>query len=75
VETMLPDNTSGPIPFVVLMHGCMGMTSVTSAWVHKVGHALNDQGVGVLILDSFTTRKVEKSCGYPDLHWGRRRAD
>lgn len=75
VETMLPENTSGPIPFVVLMHGCMGMTGLTSAWVHKVGHTFNDQGVGVLILDSFTTRKVDKSCGYPDLHWGRRRAD
>jgi dienelactone hydrolase len=75
VETMVPDGTTAPIPFVVLMHGCMGMTGLTSEWVHKVGRTLNAEGIGVLILDSFTTRKVDKSCGMPDLHWARRRAD
>lgn len=29
----------------------------------------------MLVLDSFTTRYVDRSCGLPDLHWGRRRAD
>lgn len=75
VETMLPEDTTGPIPFVVVMHGCMGMSSLTSAWAHHVGKVLNAGGIGAVILDSFTTRKVEKSCGYPDLHWARRRAD
>lgn len=75
VETVAPDNTAGPIPYVVLMHGCMGMSTLTSAWAHHVAKILNAEGVGVMILDSFTSRKVEKSCGYPDLHWGRRRAD
>jgi len=76
VETVVPEAAKDkPIPFVVLMHGCMGMSSLTSAWAHAVAKKLNTEGIGVLILDSFTTRKVEKSCGYPDLHWARRRAD
>ncbi|MCP1848371.1 MULTISPECIES: dienelactone hydrolase family protein [unclassified Bradyrhizobium] len=74
-ETMLPEKATGPIPFVIVMHGCTGMTSLTSAWVHRMGRVFNADGIGVLILDSFTTRKVDKSCGMPDLHWGRRRAD
>jgi dienelactone hydrolase len=32
---------------------------------------LNGQGVGVMALVSFTSRKVERTCG----HWGRRRAE
>jgi dienelactone hydrolase len=75
VETLTPENTAAPVPFVVLMHGCMGMSSLTSAWAHRVARFLNAEGIGVLILDSFTTRKVEQSCGMPDLHWARRRAD
>lgn len=75
IETMLPENSTGPVPFVVLMHGCDGMTPVTSAWSRHVGKVLNEQGIGVLILDSFTTRKVSQSCGTVDLHWQRRRAD
>jgi dienelactone hydrolase len=74
-ETMVPANTTGPLPFVVLMHGCMGLSSLTTAWSHKVATAFNAAGIGVLILDSFTTRHVDNSCGMPDLHWGRRRAD
>jgi len=74
-ETIVPANATGPIPYVVVMHGCMGLSSLTTEWAHHVGKVLNAEGIGVLILDSFTTRKVEKSCGMPDLHWGRRRAD
>ncbi len=63
VETMIPENTIGQIPFVIVMHGCMGMSLLTSAWAHHVGRVLNAEGVGVLLLDSFTTRKVEQTCG------------
>lgn len=75
VETIVPDGTTGPIPFVVLMHGCMGMTNLTSDWAHKLAKTLNADGIGVMVVDSYTTRKVEKSCGPPDLHWGRRRVN
>jgi dienelactone hydrolase len=75
IETVVPAGNTGPIPFMVVMHGCMGMSSLTSAWSHHVAKTLNAEGIGVLILDSYTTRKVEKSCGMPDFHWGRRRAD
>jgi dienelactone hydrolase len=36
---------------------------------------LNPERAGVLVLDSYTTRYVDRSCGLPDQHWGRRRAD
>jgi dienelactone hydrolase len=75
VETMVPNGTTGPIPFVVLMHGCDGLTTLTTMWSRHVGEVLNAQGVGVLTLDSFTTRKLDKSCGTVDLHWARRRAE
>lgn len=75
VETVVPDGTTGPIPFMIVLHGCSGITNLTSAWAHHVAQVLNAEGIGVLILDSFTTRKVQQTCGMPDFHWGRRRAD
>jgi dienelactone hydrolase len=75
VDVSLPENTTGPVPFMLVLHGCMGMSSLTTAWTNHVAKVLNAEGVGVLVLDSFTTRHVDNSCGIPDLHWGRRRAD
>jgi dienelactone hydrolase len=75
VETLLPENTTGPIPFMVVMHGCLGMSTLTTAWTHHIATLLNAEGFGVLILDSYTTRHVDSTCGMPDFHWGRRRAD
>jgi dienelactone hydrolase len=75
IETVLPENTTGPIPFMLVLHGCTGISSLTSLWAHHVARVLNAEGVGVLILDSYTTRLVNSSCGMPDFHWGRRRAD
>jgi dienelactone hydrolase len=74
-EMLPPDNVTDLPPFVVLLHGCGGLDQLTQKWAHHVAYMLNAEGVGVLILDSFTTRRVDKSCGWPDLHWGRRRAD
>jgi dienelactone hydrolase len=65
----------GPVPFVVLLHGCDGLSTLTKEWTQHVAGLLNAQGVGVLVLDSFTTRYVDRTCGPADLHWGRRRAD
>src|SRR5881396_117908 len=70
-----PKDAKGPVPFVVVMHGCDGMSTTEKEWTARVADALNKGGFGALVLDSFTTRYVNESCGLPDLHWGRRRAD
>jgi dienelactone hydrolase len=74
-EIILPNNTTGPIPFMLVLHGCTGLDNTTDVWAHHVAQVLNDEGVGVLILNSFLTRSLHKTCGMPDFHWGRRRAD
>ncbi|MBR0838703.1 dienelactone hydrolase family protein [Bradyrhizobium liaoningense] len=70
-----PKDSKGPVPFVILLHGCDGLGTLAKEWGRHVADVLNSQGVGVLVLDSYTTRYVDNSCGLPDLHWGRRRAD
>jgi dienelactone hydrolase len=70
-----PKGAKGPVPFVVVMHGCDGMTTSEKEWTTHVAAELNSQGIGALVLDSYTTRYVDESCGLPDQHWGRRRAD
>lgn len=74
-ELLMPGRTP-PIPFVILLHGCSGaMDPTVQRWSHRVAHTLNDQGLGVLILDSFTTRGVKATCGAPNYHWGIRRVE
>ncbi|TYL99218.1 prolyl oligopeptidase family serine peptidase [Bradyrhizobium rifense] len=70
-----PQAAKGPVPFVILLHGCDGLGTLSKEWAAHVADVLNPQGTGVLVLDSFTTRYVDRSCGPADLHWGRRRAD
>ena len=70
-----PKDAKGPVPFVVVMHGCDGMSTAEKEWTARVANALNKEGFGELVLDSYTTRYVDNSCGLSDLHWGRRRAD
>ncbi|WLA81967.1 dienelactone hydrolase family protein [Bradyrhizobium elkanii] len=70
-----PKDAKGPVPFVVVLHGCDGLSTLTKEWTQHVADVLNAQGIGALVLDSFTTRYVDNSCGLADLHWGRRRAD
>jgi dienelactone hydrolase len=70
-----PKDAKGPVPFVVVMHGCDGLSTLTKEWTQHVADVLNAQGIGALVLDSFTTRYVDNSCGLTDLHWGRRRSD
>jgi dienelactone hydrolase len=70
-----PKNANGPAPFVILLHGCDGLGTLTKEWGQHVADVLNPQRIGVLVLDSFTTRYVDRTCGPADLHWGRRRAD
>ncbi len=70
-----PKDARGPTPFLILLHGCDGLGTLSKEWGQHVAYVLNPQGVGVLVLDSFTTRYVDRTCGPADLHWGRRRAD
>lgn len=77
-EIIAPVGTKGPIPFVVLLHGCTGMNKTLKAWAHGYGGKLVGAGYGVLILDSFTTRGLgpDGICSDPSqLEWARRRAD
>jgi dienelactone hydrolase len=74
-ELLLP-HSGEAVPFVVLMHGCSGATDpVVQRWSHRAAKMLNDEGYGVLILDSFTTRNVQSTCGAPNYHWGIRRVE
>lgn len=71
-----PSKAAGALPFVVLLHGCSGMTQQLWNWAHDYANAMVAQGYGVLILDSFTTRGVKGICSDPSqLNWARRRAD
>ena len=74
-EIILPKNVTGPVPFMIVLHGCDGLGTLAKEWSQHVADLLNPEGVGVLLLDSYTTRYVDRSCGKADLHWGRRRAD
>jgi dienelactone hydrolase len=67
-------NSSAKSPFVVFMHGCGGLHMERVAhW----GKFFAQRGVGVLMVDSDTTRNVKTACsekGVP-LEWIKRRAD
>jgi dienelactone hydrolase len=70
-----PKDAKSPAPFVIVLHGCDGLGTLEKEWTQHVADLLNAQGIGALVLDSFTTRYVDNSCGLADLHWGRRRSD
>lgn len=77
-EVIRPKGTVGPIPFVILLHGCTGMNSTLHVWAQDYGGRLVGAGYGVLVLDSFTTRGLgpDGICSDPSqLNWARRRAD
>lgn len=64
-----------PTPFVVFLHGCSGLPTVVKEFTQELAWMLNAQGVGLAVVDSFTTRFVDDVCGIPGPHWARRRAD
>jgi dienelactone hydrolase len=47
-EIPLPKNATGPVPFMIVLHGCTGLG--TLEWAHRVADRLNPEGVGVLVL-------------------------
>lgn len=71
-----PKQTKGPIPFVVVLHGCSGVNDTTNTWVQRLAKELIPRGYGILVLDSFKSRGVSNICSDPSqLGWARRRAD
>lgn len=75
-EIIKPKGSKGPIPFVILLHGCSGLNQQLWKWARSYADAIVTQGYGALILDSFTTRNVSGICTDPSqLNWARRRAD
>jgi dienelactone hydrolase len=73
-----PHGTNGPIPFVIMLHGCDGFSNATKNWAREWGGKFIAAGYGVLVLDSFTTRGLgpDGICSDPSqLGWARRRAD
>jgi dienelactone hydrolase len=74
-ELIKPKGSTGPVPFIILMHGCAGYTPLVYRWAKEKAKVFLDQGYGVLILDSFATRSVTKVCGDANYHWGWRRAE
>lgn len=70
-----PKGATGPVPVVILMHGCTGWTKPVLDWAKEKGKMFLDQGFGVLVLDSFGPRQVSKTCGPPNYHWGWRRVE
>jgi dienelactone hydrolase len=74
-ELLKPKGGSGPLPFIILMHGCTGLTRPVQKWANAKADIFLNHGYGVLILDSFTTRHVKAVCGEGNYHWGLRRAE
>lgn len=75
-EMIRPHGTKGPIPFVLMLHGCSGAREWKFA--SDYSERLVRAGYGILVLDSFTTRGLgpDGVCSDPSqLNWARRRAD
>jgi hypothetical protein len=43
-EIIMP-NKFEPMPFVILLHGCMGISPLTKAWSNHVAEVLNAEGI------------------------------
>jgi len=74
-ELMRPKAGADAVPYVILMHGCSGLTPPVARWAREKARIFLDHGYGVLILNSFKTRNVREVCGSPNYHWGWRRAE
>ena len=69
-----PPNLNRP-PFVILLHGCSGLSDNTSIGLQAWANWFNEHNIGALVLDSFGPRHVGSTCGDPDGHWSHRRSD
>ncbi len=61
-----------PAPFVVFLHGCGGLDlQLQGHWVKF----FNERGIGFLMVDSLSTRRVDSICQNAKGPWGSRRSD
>lgn len=74
-EIIKPNGSTGPVPFIILLHGCTGLSKPVAIWAREKAKIFLSHGLGVMILDSFAPRGVEKTCGPANYHWGWRRAE
>ena len=61
-----------PAPFVVFLHGCAGLNI---PWQGHWAKFFNERGIGFLMIDSLTPRKVNNICQGAEGPWGSRRSD
>jgi dienelactone hydrolase len=76
--TLYRPQGAGPSPFVVLMHGCGGLTreATWTAWVQPWVDLFLEHGVGTAVVDSFGPRGVDQVCTTRNVAaWAIRRAD
>ena len=66
-----------PAPFVVLLHGCGGLTAdaMWTRWVQPWADVFRQHGIGVAAVDSFAPRGVDQVCTRNAGAWAVRRAD
>jgi dienelactone hydrolase len=57
-DLSLPADATGPVPAVILLHSCSGMTPNLVDWAV----AINRMGFAALVLDSFTARGATEVC-------------
>jgi hypothetical protein len=55
-EIILPKDAKGPTPFVIVLHGCDGLSTLSKEWAHHVADMFNAEGVGAL------SRLVQTHC-------------
>ncbi|HEY1266369.1 MAG TPA: dienelactone hydrolase family protein [Candidatus Binatia bacterium] len=67
----------GHFPFVVLLHGCGGLTAAAmwTKWVQPWADLFIQHGIGVAAVDSFANRRVDQVCTRDVATWAVRRAD
>jgi dienelactone hydrolase len=67
----------GRFPFVVLLHGCGGLSAeaMWTKWVQPWADLLLEHGLGVAVVDSFANRRVDQVCTRDVAVWAARRAD
>jgi dienelactone hydrolase len=68
---------AAPVPFVVLLHGCGGLTHEASwtQWVRPWADLFRAHGIGTAVVDSFGPRGVDQVCTGDVAVWAVRRAD
>ena len=75
--TLYRPDGPGPFPFVVLLHGCGGLSAkaMWTLWVEPWVDIFRAHGIGVAVVDSFGPRGVAQVCTRDVAGWAVRRAD